>query len=167
MSIRESDIDMRILSCIISVGLALMAAGPAAFGQQPLPAAFDGMFRGKLVDGSGEVGAEFTVTIRKSNAGFTVSWPPRIAARFEPAGRSGVFRTRDKSQILEGDPVYWARLEDGALVVYKAQIGEHGGYQIYNFIYTPSGDGLDLVVRHVMAGAEPQISSGKLNRYGG
>jgi hypothetical protein len=96
-----------------------------------------------------------------------MTWPPRIAARFEPAGRPGVFKTRGKSQVLEGSPVYWARIEDATLIIYSAQIGEHGGYHIDTFIYTPSGDDLDVVIRQVMTGAEPQISRGKLNRYGG
>lgn len=158
---------MRILYCLVAMGLALVAAGPAAFAQQRLPDAFDGKFRGTLSDTIAETGGEFTVAISKSDGGFTMTWPPRIAARFEPAGRPGVFKTRGKSQVLDGVPVYWARIEDETLIVYSAQIDDQGGYRIYNFIYTPSGDGLDLVIRHVMTGAEPRISRGKLKRYGG
>ncbi|MDH3228748.1 MAG: hypothetical protein OEN55_03035 [Alphaproteobacteria bacterium] len=158
---------MRLLYCFIAMGLALMAAGPAAFAQEALPDAFEGRFRGTLSGTSGETSGEFTVTIRKSDGGFMVNWPPRIVAQFEPAGHPGVFKTREKSKVLEGNPVYWARIEDGTLIVYSAQVGEHGGYHVDNFIYTPSGEGLDLFVRHVVTGAEPQISSGKLNRYGG
>jgi len=144
-----------------------MAADPAAFAQQRLPDAFDGEFRGTLSGPNGDAGGEFTVIIKNSDGGFTVTWPPRIAAEFEPAGRPGVFRSTEESQILEGGPVYWARIENESLIVYSAQIGEHGGYRIDNFIYTPSGDGLDLVLRQVVTGAGPQISSGKLSRYGG
>ncbi len=157
---------MRILYCFVAMGLALIAAGPAAFAQQRLPDAFDGKFHGVLSDRSGKTG-EFTVVIKKIGGGFTMTWPPRIAARFEPAGRPGVFRTAAKSQVLEGDPVYWARIENESLIVYSAQIGDRGGYRIHSFIYTPSGDALDLVIRYVMTGAEPQISGGKLKRYGG
>jgi hypothetical protein len=158
---------MKILYCFVAMGLALIAAGPMAFAQDSLPAAFSGMFRGTLSGTTGETGAEFTVQIKQDGDGFTVAWPPRISASFESAGRPGVFRASGNSQILEGEPVYWARIENEILTVYAAQIDEHGGYRIDNFLYTPSEGGLDLVIRHVVTGAEPQVSNGKLNRYGG
>ena len=154
---------MRMVSGFVAMGLALMAAGSMALGQQPLPDAFEGRFRGTLVDSGGE----FTVIISRTSSGFTVAWPPRIIARFEPAGHPCVFRTGEETQVLEGNPVYWARLEKENLVVYAAQIGKLGGYDIANFVYTPSDDGLDLVIRRIVTGAVPQISSGKLERYGG
>lgn len=157
---------MRLLYRLVAMGLALMAAVPAASAQQPLPDAFDGRFRGMLSDRSGEISGEFTVAIKKSGSGFTVTWPPRIALELEPGGRPGVFMTGEEAQVLQGSPVYWARIENHTLTVYSAQIDEHGGYHVDNFVYTPSGTDLDLVIRHVKTGAEPRISRGRLVRYG-
>jgi hypothetical protein len=157
---------MRSLYRLFALGLALLAAGPAAFAQPTLPDALDGKFRGTLSGNGGEVDGAFTVTIRKSDGGFSVIWPPRIVARFEPAGRPGVFKTTKDLHILDGEPVYWARVVDQILIIYSAQIDEHGGYHIDNFTYVPAADGLELEVRQVVPGAAPKISSGKLTRYG-
>jgi len=158
---------MRVLYRFVAMGLALAAAGPMAFAQQPLPDAFSGMFRGTLSGASGETGGEFTVDIKMDGGGFTVAWPPRIAATFEPAGRPGVFRAGRNVQLLEGDPIYWARIENETLTVYSALIDEHGGYRVDSFIYTPTASGLYLILRQVISGADPRIASGRLERYGG
>lgn len=157
---------MRKLYRAVALGLALAVAGATAFAQQPLSDGFIGKFRGTLSGRDGRTDGEFTVVIQRTGAGFAVSWPPRVTANLEPADRPGVFRTGHKSHFLEGDPVYWARLEGETLVVYAAQIGEHGGYRIDSFLYTVSGDGLDLVVRQLAGGAEPRILNGRLARYG-
>lgn len=151
----------------VVVSFFLVVAASPASAQQPLSDAFFGQFRGTLSDRAGRADGEFAVTIRRTSGGFTVSWPPRVSASFEPAGRPGVFRTREKSKILSGDPVYWARIEGGALTVYSAQISEHGGYIVDSFQYTVSPNGLDLVARQVLTGAEPRHSNGRLTRYGG
>lgn len=158
---------MVIRYAAVALGFILVVAAVPASAQQPLPNGFFGQFRGTLSDGDGRADGEFAVTIRRTSEGFAVSWPPRISASFEPAGRPGVFRTRDRSKILRGDPVYWARIEGGALMVYSAQISEHGGYIVDSFQYTVSPDGLDLVTRQVLTGAEPRHSNGRLTRYGG
>ncbi len=158
---------MRRLYWLVALGLALLAAGPAAFAQQALPDALNGEFRGTLSGYGGEADGAFTVTIRKGSGGFSVTWPPRIVAAFEPAGRPGVFKTTEDVHILDGQPVYWARVVDQILIIYSAQIDEHGGYHIDNFTYVPTADGLELEVRQVMTGAAPKFSSGKLTRYGG
>ncbi len=158
---------MRILYLLVMIALGVTAAGPTAFAQQSLPDGFAGRFRGTLSASGGMVTSQFTVAISTTDGGFTIAWPPRISASFEPAGRPGVFVSRERTQILEGDPVYWARIDNGSLVVYAAQVDELGGYRIDSFIYAPADTGLDLVIRRLVTGAEPQISSGRLTRYGG
>lgn len=145
----------------------LAVAGPTALAQQSLPDAFVGMFRGKLSDKSGSADGEFTVVIRRSDAGFAVSWPPRVTANLQPAGRPNIFKTSGKLSLLDGNSVYWARIDGETLIVYAAQMGERGEYRIDSYLYTVSGDGLDLVVRQLAAGAEPRILNGRLSRYGG
>lgn len=159
--------DMRKLYCASVVGIALAVAGATAFAQQSLSEGFVGKFRGTLSDEAGSAEGEFTVVIARSGAGFTVSWPPRITAKLEPAGRPGVFKTSTKSPLLRGSPLYWARVDSGTLIVYAAQVGEHGGYRVDSFLYTVAGDGLDLVVRQLAGGAEPRTLNGRLSRYGG
>jgi len=149
------------------MGIALAMAGSTAFAQGTLPDGFIGKFRGTLSDGSGRVDGEFTVVIRRTSSGFEISWPPRTTAQMTSLGQAGMFKASGGSRLLDGDPIYWARLEGANLIVYSAQIGEHGGYRIDSFIYAPSQDGLDLVVRQIAVGAEPRILNGKLTRYGG
>ncbi len=156
---------MRILSCMLAIGLGVLAAGADALAQQALPDGFAGKFRGRLTGSGGFVTGEFTVSISKIDGGFMVAWPPRISASFEAAGRPGVFNSRERTRILEGEPVYWARLENATLIVYSAQIDELGGYRIDSYLYTLSDNGLALVIRRVVTGAEPLISSGRLSRY--
>ncbi len=158
---------MRILYLLVMIALGVTAAGTDVLAQQSLPDGFAGKFRGTLSASGGGVAGEFTVAISKTDGGFTVAWPPRISASFEPANRPGVFVSRERTQILEGNPVYWARIDNGSLVVYAAQVDELGGYRIDSFLYARANTGLDLVIRRLVTGAEPQISSGRLMRYGG
>ena len=147
--------------------LALITTGSPAFAESALPDSIFGKFRGAVSGTSSELAGEFTVSIQRSDVGFTVAWPPRIEAEFGPAGRPGVFRTDGDYPVLEGTPVYWARFAENGLTVYSMQIGEHGGYHIDSYVYTPVGNGLDLVIRHVRTGAEPRLSKGRLERYDG
>jgi len=158
---------MRVLYATVAMVIALAAAGAAAFAQQALPEGFVGTFRGTLSDAGGSADSEFTVVIKRSGAGFAVSWPPRITAELEPAGPPGVFRMGSRSPLLRGDPLYWARIDGDTLVVYAAQIDEHGGYRIDSFLYSVSGDGLNLVVRQLAGGAEPRTLNGRLSRHDG
>lgn len=156
---------MRASILFVVAGLMLATAAPAALAEQLPPDIIDGKYRGALSGANGETGGEFTVAIERDGDGFSMTWPPRIVARFEPAGRPGIFEAPGKKEILEGGPVYWARIEGETLIVYSAQIDEHGGYRIDSFVYSPSATGLDLVIRQVKAGAEPRTLRGRLARY--
>ena len=147
--------------------LALLAGVPGlALAQGALPDGLYGKFRG-AVAAPGNASGEFNVAIEKRRGGFTVRWSPRIAVEFATAGRPGVFRGGGGENPLTGDPVYWARLAEGRLLVYAMKLDEHGGYSIRRFDYTPAGDGLDLVIRRISTGGVPIEWTGRLDRHGG
>lgn len=157
---------MRVLVHILFAALVLAWTGAPAFAEGKLPADLQGKFRGQIVGSDGKSSGDFNLVISKSRGGFTVQWPTRTEATFESAGRPGVFRNASKATPLEGDPVYWARVADGALVVYAAQIDKHGGYHIRNYHYVPVADGVEVVLTQIAAGGEPAVSKGRLMRYG-
>lgn len=143
--------------------LSAMAAAPAVAG--PLPEEFLGKFRGSVTGVVGEVKGDFTIALKTTRKGFEMTWPPSRSAGFEPSDQKDVFHARSQGKLLEGIPTFWARLEDGKLLVYSMQIDPHGGYDIYTFIYTPAEEGLDMTVRHLRGGSEPLESKARLKRY--
>lgn len=155
---------------LLPVAVAAFLAAAAGLPDTPraqnaLPDGLYGKFRG-AVAAPGNASSEFTVAIEKAGDGFTVRWPPRIAVEFDPAGRPGVFRGGGE-EPMSGEPIYWARLAEGRLLVYAMQLDEHGGYSIRRFDYTPAGDGLDLVIRRISTGGVPVEWTGRLDRHGG
>ncbi len=156
-----------LLPIAIAAFLAVAAGAPGTpRAQNALPDGLYGKFRG-AVAAPGNASGEFTVAIEKRRGGFTVRWSPRIAVEFDPAGRPGVFRGGGSEKPLTGEPVYWARLAEGRLLVYAMKLDEHGGYSIRRFDYTPAGGGLDLVIRRISTGGVPVELSGRLDRHGG
>lgn len=151
---------------IVAFLVAFTAIAGTARAQGALPDGYFGKFRG-AVAAPGNASGDFTVSIESRGDGFTVRWPPRIAVDFEPANRPGVFRDAQTGKPMSGDPVYWARVDSGGLVVYSMQLDEHGGYNIGSYAYVPAADGLDLVIRRIKVGGDPVEFSGKLERYGG
>ena len=155
-----------VLAVIVMAVVVFLAAGIADARGQSLPDGFYGKFRG-AVAAPGNASGEFTVAIERMKGGFKVGWAPRIAVEFESAGRPGVFRDSADGEPMSGDPVYWARLAEGRLIVYAMQIDEHGGYTIQRYDYAPAGDGLDLAIRRIRLGGGPVEFKGRLDRYGG
>ncbi len=151
---------------IVAFLVAFTAMAGTVRAQGALPDGYTGKFRG-AVAAPGNASGDFTVAIESREDGFTVRWAPRIAVDFEPAGRPGVFRDSKASKPMSGDPVYWARLDSGRLIVYSMQLDEHGGYDIGSYVYVPAAGGLELVIRRIKVGGDPVEFSGKLERYGG
>lgn len=152
---------------LIGAGLSANIAWQGrAIADTGLPGAFAGSFRGAVAGPTGVSSGDFTVVIERHEDSFIVRWPPRRAVEFRAAGRPGVFRTDDEANPLTGETAYWARTDGDSLIVYSMQTDEHGGYDIYNYIYAPADDGLDLVIRRIRGGAEPIESRGRLEKYG-
>lgn len=145
--------------------MLLMVATPAA--ADPLPAEFLGKFRGTVTSGVGEIEGDFNMVSSAKRGGFSMTWSPNKSAEFQPSKNRNVFKAPDSGRLFEGAPAFWSRLEDGKLIVYAMQIGAHGGYDIYTFIYTPAEDGLDMIIRHLRSGSGPMESSARLKRHDG
>lgn len=156
--------DLRVQALIWAA--LLMAATPAAAGT--LPDAFLGKFRGTVTGSVGDIEGDFDMVSAAKRYGFTMSWPPNSSTVFEATkNRENVFHARSRGKLIEGAPAFWARLEDGTLLVYSMRIDSHGGYDIYTFIYTPVENGLNLTIRHLRSGSEPLESKGRLERHDG
>lgn len=154
-------IDLRVRALVWAT--LLMVATPAA--ADTLPEEFLGKFRGSVTGSVGEVEGDFNMLSAAKRNGFTMTWSPNGSAGFEASDRKNVFHARSRGRLLEGVPAFWARLEDGKLLVYSMQMDSHGGYDIYTFIYAPTADGLDMTVRHLRSGSEPLEASARLKRY--
>ncbi len=148
------------------LAFAILLAATPAWAKGDLPGEFYGKFRG-AVAAPGNASGNFSVEIEDRKDGFSVRWQPRISVNFEPAGRPGVFRDSKAGQPMSGDPLYWARMDSGRLIVYSMQLDEHGGYDINSYIYAPNGKGLDLSIRRIKVGGDPVEFTGRLERYGG
>ncbi len=151
---------------IVAFLVALTGITQTVRAQDALPSGYYGKFRGAIA-APGNASGKFNVAIESHEDGFTVRWSPRIVVDFEPAGRPGVFRDNETSEAMSGDPVYWARMDSGGLVVYSMQLDEHGGYEIGSYAYVPTANGLDLVFRRIRVGGDPVEFNGKLERYDG
>jgi hypothetical protein len=144
--------------------LGFFAASAAA---QSLPKEFVGKFRGLIISSTGEDEGEFDFVSSASRSGFTLSWTPGNSVVFEATDKKNVFHDRKSGRLLEGAPAFWARLEGSKLIVYATRLDEHGGYDIYTYIYEPTAGGLALAIRHLRSGSEPLESKGRLERYDG
>ena len=118
-----------------------------------------------MTGSAGEIEGDFNMVSAAKRNGFTMTWSPGNSAEFTASDRKNVFHARSRGRLLEGVPAFWARLQDGKLLVYSTLIDTQGGYDIYTFIYTPAADGLDMTVRHLRSGSEPLESSARLKRY--
>lgn len=159
----------RILPVLGLIGIGFSAISPwhgRVYANPGLPDALQGSFRGTITGPAGANSGDFTVVIGRMGDGFVVRWSPRQTVEFYPAGRPGVFRTNSIANPLAGETARWARLDGKSLIVYSMQVDEHGGYDILNYNYAPSGGGLDLVIRRIRSGAEPVESKGRLEKYG-
>lgn len=144
--------------------LGFFATSSAA---QSLPKEFVGKFRGVIISSTGEVEGEFDLVSNASRNGFTLSWTPGDSVVFEATDHENVFHDRNSGRLLEGAPAFWARLEGNKLIVYSTRLDEHGGYDIFTYIYVPAAGGLALAIRHLRSGSEPLESNGRLERYDG
>lgn len=156
----------RWLSALAGGALLVLAlAAPPAVARGPVPAELQGKFRGTVTGAVGEVSGEFTMVLRGERNGFTMGWPGRDSIEFERSAGDEMFQAAAEGRILDGDPAFWARLADNALIVYAMRIEPHGGYDIYTYIYKPAQNGIDLVIRHLRSGSEPLESKAGLERY--
>lgn len=155
----------RVALRVLAIVWAALLIGPAAAAGS-LPDEFLGKFRGSVTGSAGEVSGDFDMVSAAKRNGFTMSWPPNGSTGFKAAkDRKNVFLAPSEGKLIEGAPAFWARLEDGKLLVYSMRIDSHGGYSIYTFVYTPVEGGLDLLIYHLRSGSEPMESRARLERH--
>lgn len=156
--------DWRLVGKAGAVLVLLLMVVSAAHAEM-LPEAFLGKFRGTVTGEVGAVEGDFNLVSQAGRSSFMMTWPPNRSASFETSDNPEVFHAPLRGRLIEGTPTIWARIEGGRLIVYSMQIDQHGGYDLYSYIYEPANDGLELTVRHLRSGSRPLESKGRLKRY--
>jgi hypothetical protein len=153
------------LFCGIGAALTLLVMVVFPACAEALPEEFLGKFQGAITGDVGDLEGNFNLVSQAGRSGFLMSWPPNRSAAFEVSDKPGIFHADFHGRLIEGTPAFWARLEGRKLIVYSMQIDEHGGYDLYSYIYEPVDGGLDLTVRQLRSGSTPLESKGRLKRY--
>jgi len=167
--------------------LAMLALVLPAQAQEALPKGFYGTFNGlglaeTMADGRVvEVKPrDFDVVIAKApNGGFTVTWKTteytikprrsRLAAAdesvtFSKSDRPGLFSEKKEVDLASGDPVYWARVSNNTLDVYRLALNEEGRHELAVWQRTLRGDQMDLIFQRSGETSKARVVKGTLTR---
>lgn len=153
-----------VVSILVAV-IVFVATAPAR-AQDLDVSAFYGTFAGSGIAENadslyfGVTVRDLDVTIGPDGDGFFVEWTsiirgggdpnnPDVRKRtsrvaFDPSERSGIFRGRDGSDAVAGDPVAWAYVADTTLTVHIMAIDDDGNYRIQSYDRTLNGAGMQL-----------------------
>jgi hypothetical protein len=173
------------------LALALIAAlgfsAPAQAQTAALPEGFYGTFNGLGLSETMEDGKvvevkprDFDVRIAKaSDGGFTVTWKTteytikprrsRLDAEdesviFTKSERPGLFGELKPGDLASGDPVYWARVSDKTLDVYRLSVGPDGRHELAVWQRTLDGDQINLVFQRSGEISKLRVVKGALTR---
>lgn len=116
------------------------------------------------------------------NGGFSLNWTtvkreggdpnnPKVKKNeatliFLPTGKPGVFRATDPGDPLQGEPVWWSRVDGDTLYTYRMQINMDGTWQVQKYVRTVSGSGMTLVFERIMDGEQIRQVRGRLIKIG-
>lgn len=101
------------------------------------------------------------VSRRSSAMSFTESDIDEI---FQRDFARDVFATRSELNVVAGDPLQWARVEDGTLVVYSFVLDEEGTYELQTYRRTLNDIGMDLEFTGELDGVVKRRVVGQLIR---
>lgn len=87
-----------------------------------------------------------------------------LEIQFVPTDRSGVYREKSPGNVLEGEPLTWARLQHPTLTVYQLVPSEGGGFEILSYERTLREGGMDLEFKRLVDGEEVRTVKGALER---
>lgn len=167
--------------------IAALAFAAPALAQTALPAGFYGSFSGLGLAETMEDGKvvevkprDFDVTIAKAaNDGFTVTWKtteytikPRRSrldaadesVTFTKSDRPGLFGEKKEVDLASGDPVYWARVSNNTLDIYRLALNEDGRHELAVWQRTLDGDQINLIFQRSGETTKPRIVKGTLSR---
>jgi hypothetical protein len=75
-----------------------------------------------------------------------------------------VFATRSELDVVNGDPLQWARVSDGSLLVYSFVLNEEGTYELHTYRRTLDDTGLALEFTSELDGNAMRQVAGQLIR---
>lgn len=78
--------------------------------------------------------------------------------------RRSMFETRRRMDPMAGDPLRWARVEDGRIGTYALVIGEDGGYELQTYERVRTPNGLDIEFRRIVNGVVERRITGRTIR---
>ncbi len=169
------------------VALALLWATSVAAQNLPITA-FYGHFEGSGIAEDTD-SLYFDVTVRDLDVkigpegdGFYVEWTSVIRAggdpanpdirkkstraSFSPTDRVGVFQVRDHGDVLGGDPLNWARINENTLSVNVFVIRDDGGYEVQSYDRTLDTNGMILEFTRIRDGDPVRKVEGRLVKVG-
>ena len=173
---------------LLALGLiAVLGFSAPAQAQTALPEGFYGTFNGLGLAETMEDGKvvevkprDFDVTIAKAaDGGFTVSWKtteytikPRRSrldaenesVTFAKSERPGLFGEQKPGDLASGDPVYWARVTDKTLDIYRLGVGTDGRHELAVWQRTLDGDQINLVFQRSGEISKLRVVKGTLTR---
>jgi hypothetical protein len=163
----------------------LFLAGRAAEAAGELAQEMVGDWAGPVMSGSiagASPGSELTLSIALESRGLAValdsegdalfearvpeSARPGVYATSQTKSMLGLFRRRDTSNPLEGEPLQWARSDSEMLVAYNFFLWE-GAYRLDRLELAPVGEALELRLSRHGHGMEPLTVVGRLTRQDG
>jgi hypothetical protein len=75
-----------------------------------------------------------------------------------------VFATRSELDVVNGDPLQWARISDGSLLVYSFVLNEEGTYELHTYRRTLDDSGVALEFTSELDGNAMRQVAGRLIR---
>lgn len=75
-----------------------------------------------------------------------------------------VFTTRSELDLIEGDPLQWARISDGSLLVYSFVLNDDGSYELHTYRRSLEDGGLALAFTSEIDGQRNRAVEGRLIR---
>jgi hypothetical protein len=167
--------------------IAAFALAVPAQAQDALPQGFYGTFNGlglaeTMADGKVvEVKPrDFDVVIAKAaDGGFTVTWKtteytikPRRSrldaadesVTFAKSDRPGLFSEKKAVDLAGGDPIYWARVSNNTLDIYRLALNEEGRHELAVWQRTLDGDQINLVFQRSGETSNARVVKGTLSR---
>jgi len=171
-------------TCVAAlIALTVWAGAAQASSLDPLA----GQWRGVEAQGASISASDLDMRIVPREKGFDLAWTEpgmpgskETKVQFFATDRPGVFvETRGGNWLfsmfgsdrpvdpLEGETLRWARVEGDALIVYRLDVAEDGGYRLDRYAWDSAGGVLEFAFERRSHDADPMKATGRLVRAGG
>lgn len=175
----------RTIFCLLAAAYGALLLLPSQATARDLPiSAFFGKFSGGGIAQNEDseyfavTSRDFDVVIRAEEKGVRIDWTsvirrggdpanPKVRRKktsklLQPSGSPNVFHGPKDSHPLDGQEMYWARIDRNTLSVFLMTVGKDGIYELQQYDRTLSGTGMKLLFRSWRDGDRLRSVSGQL-----